>query len=239
MLMTHYRQPIDWTVSALTEAERVLTDWQRLAAQFDVRDIEIKPEKEVAEALLDDLNTPEVIGCVHQLAKASQKDIGVRRDLYANLVFLGLLPDQLSLAKSVAVGSAKAVQLPEHVDDQILNKYRPKLISALETSFSQLPPAAHTTGTISTASWLLGVNPTSVPVVNEWTKYNPGYISSEDRAHIEEVVGIRRLNQLIDARLQARVAKDFMESDRIRDELAALRISLKDSKDGPTWEVAR
>ena len=37
----------------------------------------------------------------------------------------------------------------------------------------------------------------------------------------------------------ARKAKDFKESDRIRDELAAMGVVLKDSKDGTTWEVAR
>ena len=44
---------------------------------------------------------------------------------------------------------------------------------------------------------------------------------------------------LIDARNAARKAKDFKESDRIRDELAAMGVVLKDSKDGTTWEVAR
>ena len=43
----------------------------------------------------------------------------------------------------------------------------------------------------------------------------------------------------IAARNAARKAKDFKESDRIRDELAAMGVVLKDSKDGTTWEVAR
>jgi cysteinyl-tRNA synthetase len=43
----------------------------------------------------------------------------------------------------------------------------------------------------------------------------------------------------IDARNAARKAKDFKESDRIRDELAAMGVMLKDSKDGTTWEIAR
>jgi cysteinyl-tRNA synthetase len=43
----------------------------------------------------------------------------------------------------------------------------------------------------------------------------------------------------IAARNAARKAKNFAESDRIRDELATLGIVLKDSKDGTTWEVAR
>lgn len=45
---------------------------------------------------------------------------------------------------------------------------------------------------------------------------------------------------LIAARKEARAAKNWSESDRIRDELAALSVVLKDNKDGTTtWEVAR
>src|SRR5690349_14716340 len=43
----------------------------------------------------------------------------------------------------------------------------------------------------------------------------------------------------IAARLSARKAKNFAEADRIRDELLALGVVLKDSKDGTTWERAR
>jgi cysteinyl-tRNA synthetase len=49
-----------------------------------------------------------------------------------------------------------------------------------------------------------------------------------------------RVKQLIEARLAARAAKIWAESDRIRDELAAMGIVLKDNKDGTTtWEVKR
>jgi cysteinyl-tRNA synthetase len=43
----------------------------------------------------------------------------------------------------------------------------------------------------------------------------------------------------IGARNAARAAKNWAESDRIRDELAVLGIKLTDSKDGTTWEMAR
>jgi len=43
----------------------------------------------------------------------------------------------------------------------------------------------------------------------------------------------------IEARNAARKAKNFAESDRIRDELASMGVVLKDSKDGTTWEIAR
>jgi len=45
---------------------------------------------------------------------------------------------------------------------------------------------------------------------------------------------------LIAARKEARAAKNWPESDRIRDELAALNVVVKDNKDGTTtWEVTR
>jgi cysteinyl-tRNA synthetase len=53
------------------------------------------------------------------------------------------------------------------------------------------------------------------------------------------VVDEAKVMSLVDARIAARKAKDFKESDRIRDELAAMGVVLKDSKDGTTWEIAR
>jgi cysteinyl-tRNA synthetase len=47
------------------------------------------------------------------------------------------------------------------------------------------------------------------------------------------------LDEKVAARTAARLAKDFKESDRIRDELAAMGVVLKDTKDGTTWEIAR
>ncbi|WP_027176622.1 cysteine--tRNA ligase [Desulfovibrio aminophilus] len=42
----------------------------------------------------------------------------------------------------------------------------------------------------------------------------------------------------LEARRQARVAKDFAASDRIRDELAGLGVEVKDTPAGQTWDVA-
>ena len=45
---------------------------------------------------------------------------------------------------------------------------------------------------------------------------------------------------LIAARLEARKAKNWAESDRIREQLAAMGIAIKDNKDGTTsWEMKR
>jgi cysteinyl-tRNA synthetase len=70
------------------------------------------------------------------------------------------------------------------------------------------------------------------------------HVSVSDKLKItvaEDVV----VKRLVAARNAARKAKDFKEADRIRDELAAMGIELKDAKDPKTgelvttWEVAR
>ncbi len=52
-------------------------------------------------------------------------------------------------------------------------------------------------------------------------------------------VDANQVDSLISARTAARARKDFRESDRIRDELAAMGVVIKDSKEGTTWEIAR
>jgi cysteinyl-tRNA synthetase len=49
----------------------------------------------------------------------------------------------------------------------------------------------------------------------------------------------KQIDGLISDRAAARARKDFKESDRIRDELAAMGVVIKDSKEGTTWEIAR
>jgi cysteinyl-tRNA synthetase len=48
-----------------------------------------------------------------------------------------------------------------------------------------------------------------------------------------------KVEELLAARSAARKAKNWAESDRIRDELAKMGVVVKDSKDGTTWEIAR
>jgi cysteinyl-tRNA synthetase len=66
-----------------------------------------------------------------------------------------------------------------------------------------------------------------------------------DPGRSEVAVDADAVERAIAARLAARKAKDFKESDRLRDELAAMGVQLKDAKDPKTgeitttWEVKR
>jgi cysteinyl-tRNA synthetase len=65
MLRTHYRQPIDWTVGGLEEAEGTLARWYDAVG-------DVEPGAQIAEgvsdALADDLNTPAALMELHRLA---------------------------------------------------------------------------------------------------------------------------------------------------------------------------
>jgi cysteinyl-tRNA synthetase len=61
----------------------------------------------------------------------------------------------------------------------------------------------------------------------------------KDRKQQASGVDAKQVDSLISDRTAARARKDFGESDRIRDELAAMGIVIKDSKEGTTWEIAR
>jgi cysteinyl-tRNA synthetase len=63
----------------------------------------------------------------------------------------------------------------------------------------------------------------------EWAAFRPASVAIDEN----------QVDSLVEARNAARKAKDFKESDRIRDELAKMGVVLKDTKDGTTWEIAR
>ncbi len=162
MLMTQYRQPIDWTVDRLFEARSSLYDWNMLC--HDVPGTTQIPD-EVIGPLCDDLNTVAAVAGLHALARKVERSQSG--------------PDQVRA---------------------VLN-----LRAALE---------------------FLGL-------------YELGSTTDLLRQDVRDRVLDAQVNLLVEARNAARKAKNFKEADRIRDELAAMGVVLKDSKEGTTWEIAR
>ena len=66
-----------------------------------------------------------------------------------------------------------------------------------------------------------------------------GFSRVQDRIAPKLTVDPEEIARAIAARNEARKSKNFKESDRIRDELAAKGIVLKDGPSGTTWEVKR
>ncbi len=95
MLMTHYREPIDFSVRRLEEAEAKLRDWQRAArgASFAEGDA---PDASIIKELADDLNFHRASVALDFIAKKANRDEGnARHCLAATLRFLGFGLDTL------------------------------------------------------------------------------------------------------------------------------------------------
>jgi cysteinyl-tRNA synthetase len=130
-----------------------------------------------------------------------------------------------------AIGGAPAgvSELAPGVRDALLDDLNtPKAISELH----QLRNAAiHGAGVTNVTSLVASLRALGFLAQsdNEWL------FNKRKKSGVDEV----KVNGLIAQRTAARKAKDFKESDRIRDELVKMGVVLKDSKDGTTWEVAR
>lgn len=151
MLMTHYREPIDFSVKRLEEAERLLAKWP--AAEAGDADI----DQSVLDALADDLNTVAAVQALHALAQAANADPEKLPVFAASAALLGVLPKKTEVDEAIAAA----------------------------------------------------------------------------------------VDSLVAMRLEMLKAKNFAEADRIRDELSAKGIQLKDGKDKETgervttWELKR
>ncbi|QCI98215.1 cysteine--tRNA ligase [Agrobacterium larrymoorei] len=151
MLMTHYREPIDFSVKRLEEAERLLAKWPAAEAG------EIEADQTVLDALADDLNTVAAVQALHALAQAANADPKKLPAFAASAALLGVLPKKTEVDEAIAAA----------------------------------------------------------------------------------------VDSLVAMRLEMLTAKNFAEADRIRDELSAKGIQLKDGKDKETgervtsWELKR
>ncbi len=102
MLMTHYRQPIDWTADRLFLARDKLYDLNVLC--FDAPIIDASGHEEIIDALSDDLNTPLAISALHRLAHevrsaaSGPQMVAAASRLRNALQFLGLYEDKQSIA---------------------------------------------------------------------------------------------------------------------------------------------
>ncbi len=86
MLMTHYREPIDFSVKRLEEAEQKLRDWQRAA----VHKPGTTPDATVVEELKDDLNFHRAAVALDVIARKANRGTETAANcLAATLEFLG------------------------------------------------------------------------------------------------------------------------------------------------------
>jgi cysteinyl-tRNA synthetase len=114
MLMTHYREPIDFSARRLEEAEAKLRDWQRAARNADAPASE--PDADVITALADDLGFHRASVALDALARrANRGEADAAGALSASLVFLGFTLDSV-------IGSDESWEPPQHIATAIAER---------------------------------------------------------------------------------------------------------------------
>ncbi|MBI1326371.1 MAG: cysteine--tRNA ligase [Alphaproteobacteria bacterium] len=73
LMGAHYRQPLDWTMDGLAQAEKTLTKFYALLADTPPAEDKVALNSEIYEALLDDMNVPKAMAAIHALAKELEK----------------------------------------------------------------------------------------------------------------------------------------------------------------------
>jgi cysteinyl-tRNA synthetase len=226
MMETHYRQPIDWTRSGLDNSRRQLFQWAQLIEGHHVQDSLKQPnlgdaDSEFIELLSDDLNMPSALARLRQMFNEAHLDRQMASRFASHVAFLGFR----NLDKPGFFRSGFAHYVPEG---------RPQI--SADTFFDVMSYQAATANSlpIVASSYLNRVHSAGINTsIDLQGNVIVGY-AADPQAEFND-----RVRFLIEARSKARVEKNWAESDRIRDELAAMGVVLKDSKDGTTWEIAR
>jgi cysteinyl-tRNA synthetase len=105
MLMTHYREPIDFSVKRLDEAERLLAKWPVADAG------DAAPDATMLEALADDLNTVAAVQALHALAQAANADPSKLPLFAASAVLLGIAPKKAEVSDDLSAAVQALVDL--------------------------------------------------------------------------------------------------------------------------------
>ncbi|MFN3440757.1 MAG: hypothetical protein ACK41V_23910, partial [Acidovorax sp.] len=99
MLMTHYREPIDFTVKRLEEAVNLLEKWERAAGDAEPTP---EPADELLDRLTEDFDTPGAISRIHAL-----------------ILDEGRPADGLALAQLMGIGIKRQIRVDSDVADKI------------------------------------------------------------------------------------------------------------------------
>jgi cysteinyl-tRNA synthetase len=125
MLKTHYRQPTDWTERGLEESQRIINSWADAIYPhgLSMEENAHRVSAEIVEPLLDDLNTPQAITALHNMARASKSgDAKAAIYLAAAADFLGLRRHQWDRKEEDFISRSAWDSAPDRVDNLVAQR---------------------------------------------------------------------------------------------------------------------
>ena len=199
---------------------------------------------EVVAALSDDLNTPKMLTRLRELnkrAEAGEEDAAKR--LVWTLIWLGLYRRPYHDAYGKDLPSASGTEAsggrapPIHLITKYAKAYSEAKIIVLNEYVWKTPVAEERQQSRNAIEQKINrLWPEMVQDRVAFRLHEHCYIDLVP-LDAQGFAGDNQVETLIAARNTARKAKNFKEADRIRDELAAMGIQLKDAKDPKTGEV--
>jgi cysteinyl-tRNA synthetase len=238
MLQAPYGEPLDWTVRNLEQAASRLRRWKAFAADRTRSRASKALFDDVLGLLMEDLDTPAVLNLIDRAANNDKPSDRDRYTVYKSLDLLGFKGPRSNVSKLAEELMTTANTIAKFSQNDWRNiaagvKSNPLLSSGKPKAGTKL------LASIEVVRQLLEqIGPTVRGVVR------PEMIESIKEEKIEKFAPKvanfeKKVAELVELRSAARKAKNFEESDRIRDELAAMGVVLKDTTDGTTWEIAR
>jgi len=93
MMLTHYRQPLNWTEENLKESKKILDKWYNFISDLETNNPKSENvSNEVLNSLYDDINTPQAIADLHKIFKSCKNNDQDSIDLFLNSAqFIGLM----------------------------------------------------------------------------------------------------------------------------------------------------
>ncbi|WP_404405053.1 cysteine--tRNA ligase [Pelagibacterium halotolerans] len=241
MLMTHYREPIDFSVARLEEAERLLAEWAQviairngyweLVAQTDKGNFAPSYNERVFEALCNDLNFSKARVALDELKKAAfNGSDSAARELAHTLASLSLItPSKIFAYEPNDIPDGDAVVRVRHYETlkQVYGNFRVAFLNEDRRTMDSINDRLGKDG--------LEIRKTAYGVLEVKKTLSTSSAGAE----------IDGPEAKIQSRLAALAARDFATADKIRAELAEQGIQLMDYKDPETgekrtkWEVKR
>jgi cysteinyl-tRNA synthetase len=213
-LMSHYRGPINYSLDQLDQADSALRGiYTALRDVPEVPAVATEYTERFHEVMDDDLNTPEAIAVLQRMTREINlaKDTGKERKAAALSAELRSLADVLGI---IALEPEQWFRLA-----------KPATPGAKDHALAAEPGVYETTGGAAG----LGVAEGDDAGAGKASRAG-GHAAPMTDADVDV---------LIEARIAARKAKDFAESDRIRDQLAAAGVIVEDKPGGKsTWRRA-
>jgi len=239
MLMTHYRQPIDFSVRRLEEAESRLLKWKSFAAQRTTDRPNQLAWTKFLQCLLNDLDASEALSGLDDLSDSSTS-----------------AHDSYTVFKALKTLGFKNQRSDVAIAQDHLRKFIRTISKFSENDWQNITLMAgqrprFKSGVIrpevDLVASILAVGEKIIPKIS---KNYQGEVERLQNKVADKLGGSKGefdkfISQSINQRRAFIAEKNWTEADRIRDELLAEGIQLKDSKDSETgervttWEVKR